>query len=137
MGGGAVWRLREHGFWREDGYFFALGAGFPVLRALSEARLPAYNESMAKVWESNSVDAQEAQQETQQFDQSEQLRVQAVADDKERVGRLKAQEARKVQALQLTRARIREQLSRTSNERYTLLLNTELQQIEGELAKLG
>jgi hypothetical protein len=89
---------------------------------------------MAKGWESKSV---EAQQETQQFDQSEQLRVQAVADDKERVGRLKAQEARKVQALQLTRARIREQLSRTSNERYTLLLNTELQQIEGELAKLG
>jgi hypothetical protein len=89
---------------------------------------------MANGWESKSV---EAQQETQQFDQSEQLRVQAVADDKERVGRLKAQEARKVQALQLTRARIREQLSRTSNERYTLLLNTELQQIEGELAKLG
>jgi hypothetical protein len=93
---------------------------------------------MANVWEGNSVEAQqEMEQEAQQFDQSEQLRAQAVADDKERVGRLKAQEARKVQALQLTRARIREQLSRTSNERYTLLLNTELQQIEGELAKLG
>jgi hypothetical protein len=44
--------------------------------------------------------------------------------------------ARKVQALTLTRARIREQLSRTSNERYTLLLNTELQQIDSELTKL-
>jgi hypothetical protein len=87
---------------------------------------------MANVWESNSVDAQEAQQ----FDQSEQVRAQEVVDEKERVGRLKAEEARKVQALQMTRARIREQLSRTSNERYTLLLNTELQQIEGELAKL-
>jgi hypothetical protein len=36
----------------------------------------------------------------------------------------------------LTRARICEQIARTSNERYTLLLNTELQQIDGELAKL-
>jgi hypothetical protein len=88
---------------------------------------------MAKVWEGSSA---EAQQETQQFDQSEQARLQEVADDKERVGRLKAETARKVQALQLTRARIREQLARTSNERYTSLLNTELQQIEGELAKL-
>ncbi len=88
---------------------------------------------MANVWEGNSA---EAQQETQQFDQSEQVRLQEVADNNERVGRLKAEVARKVQALQLTRARIREQLSRTSNERYTSLLNTELQQIEGELAKL-
>lgn len=89
---------------------------------------------MANGWESKSV---EAQQEMQQFDQSEQSRLQEIVDNKERVGRLKAEEARKVQALQLTRARIREQLSRTSNERYTLLLNSELQQIEGELAKLG
>ena len=47
-----------------------------------------------------------------------------------------AADLRKVQALKLNRARIREQLSRTSNERYTLLLNTEMQQIDGELAKL-
>ena len=75
--------------------------------------------------------------EEQQIDQLEQVRMQEKADDEERAGRLKAEEARKVQALQLTRARIREQLSRTSNERYTLLLNTELQQIESDLAKLG
>jgi hypothetical protein len=118
--------------------YFALMAGFPALRALSEARLPAYNESMANGWDTNSVEAQqETQQEAQQFDQSEQAHAQEVVDEKERVGRLKAEEARKVQALQMTRARIREQLARTSNERYTLLLNTELQQIEGELAKLA
>ena len=120
-------------FWRDGWIFFALRAGFPALSALSGARRPAYNECMANVWEGNSA---EAQQETQQFDQSEQIRLQEVADNNERVGRLKAEVARKVQALQLTRARIREQLSRTSNERYTSLLNTELQQIEGELAKL-
>jgi hypothetical protein len=75
--------------------------------------------------------------ETLQIDQQEQIRAQEIADTKERQGRLKAEEARKVQALQLTRARIREQLARTSNERYTLLLNTELQQIDGELSKLA
>jgi len=84
---------------------------------------------MANGWESKSVEAQ-------QIDQQEQIRSQEVVDEKERLGRLKAEVARKVQSLQLTRARIREQLSRTSNERYTLLLNTELQEIDGELAKL-
>jgi hypothetical protein len=102
---------------------------FPSLFALYEALQAAYNESMANGWESNSAEAQ-------QIDQPEQIRAQEIVDEKERVGRLKAEEARKVQALQLTRARIREQLARTSNERYTLLLNTELQQIESDLAKL-
>jgi len=85
---------------------------------------------MANGWESKSV-------ETLQIDQHEQIRTQEIADARERLDRLKAEEARKIQALQLTRARIREQLARTSNERYTLLLNTELQQIDGELAKLA
>ena len=84
---------------------------------------------MANGWESKSVEAQ-------QIDVQEQIRSQEIVDEKERVGRLQAVEARKVQALKMTRARIREQLSRTSNERYTLLLNTELQQIDDELAKL-
>ncbi len=84
---------------------------------------------MAKGWESKSV-------EEQQIDRQEQVRSQEVVDENERLGRLKAEEARKVQALKLTRARICEQLARTSNERYTQLLNTELNQIDGELAKL-
>jgi len=85
---------------------------------------------MANGWESKSVEAP-------QMEQSEQVRSQEIVDAKERQDRLNANEARKVQALQLTRARIREQLSRTSNERYTILLNTELKQIDGELAKLA
>jgi len=84
---------------------------------------------MANGWESKSVEAP-------QIDQQEQVRSQEIVDERERLGRLKAEEARKVQSLQLTRARICEQLSRTSNERYTLLLNTELREIDGELAKL-
>lgn len=47
-----------------------------------------------------------------------------------------AEQARKVQALKLNRARICEQLSRSSNERYIQMLNSELQQIESDLAKL-
>lgn len=104
-------------------------AGFPALLALCKTLRPAYNQFMANGWESKSVEAQ-------QIDQQEQIRSQEIVDERERQGRLKAEVARQVQSLQLTRARIREQLSRTSNERYTLLLNTELQQIDGELAKL-
>jgi hypothetical protein len=85
---------------------------------------------MANGWESKTVEAM-------QIDLHEQIRSQEIVDARERSDRLKAEEARKVQALQMTRARIREQLSRTSSERYTLLLNTELQQIDGELAKLA
>jgi hypothetical protein len=85
---------------------------------------------MANGWESKTV-------EEQQLDQQQQVLEQQVVNNKERLGRLMAEEARKVQALKLTRARICEQLSRTSNERYTSLLNTELQQIDGELAKLA
>jgi hypothetical protein len=84
---------------------------------------------MAKGWESKSV-------EDQQIDQQEQIRSQEIVDEKERLDRHNAEETRKVQALKLTRARICEQIARTSNERYMLLLNTELQQIDSELAKL-
>ena len=60
-----------------------------------------------------------------------------VVDNKQALARSKAEEARRVQTLKMMRARIREQLSRTTNERYTELLNSELQQIEADLEKLG
>jgi len=58
-------------------------------------------------------------------------------EQKLREERKRAETARQVQALKLMRARIREQLARSSNERYTQLLTGELQQIESDLAKLG
>ena len=85
---------------------------------------------MANALETNSVEAQAV-------DQLDANGVQQLEEEKQLATRLKAEEARKIQALRMTRARIREQLSRTSNERYVLLLNTELQQIESELAKLA
>ena len=69
--------------------------------------------------------------------ESDSTEVQVTIEAKQNLDRLKAEEARKVQALKMTRARICEQLSRTSNERYTMLLNTELQQIESDLEKLA
>jgi hypothetical protein len=85
---------------------------------------------MANGWESKSVEEQQSIQEQESG-------VPVVPEDKkDELARRKAEAARKVQALKLTRARIREQLSRTSNERYTQLLNTELQQIEAELSTL-
>ncbi|PSH04541.1 MAG: hypothetical protein CXZ00_06900 [Acidobacteria bacterium] len=85
---------------------------------------------MANGWESKSV---EEQQLDQQIDSQETTG----EDEKVRIRRLKAEEARKLQALKLTRARITEQLSRTSNERYTQLLNSELKQIDSDLAELA
>ena len=85
---------------------------------------------MANVLESKIV-------EVQAIDQLEQNSPQGRVEDKLAAMRLKAEEARSIQALQMARARVREQLSRTSNERYTMLLNSELQQIESELAKLA
>jgi hypothetical protein len=58
------------------------------------------------------------------------------AEQKLLAERKKAETARRVQALNLMRARIREQLARSGNERYTQLLQNELQQIESDLAKL-
>jgi hypothetical protein len=85
---------------------------------------------MANALESKSV-------EMQAIDQFEQNGAQGIVEARQVAERLKAEETRKIQALQMTRARIREQLSRTSNERYTMLLNTELQQIESDLKKLA
>jgi hypothetical protein len=74
---------------------------------------------MANVLESKSMEAAEG------------------SEDKQSVVRRNADQARRIQALTMMRARIREQLARTSNERYTELLNSELQQIEGDLQKLA
>ena len=85
---------------------------------------------MANVLESKTVEAQETEQ-------LEQNSPRETVEEKQVATRLKAEETRRIQALRMTRARVREQLSRSSNERYTTLLNTELQQIESELAKLA
>jgi hypothetical protein len=85
---------------------------------------------MANGGDPNSVEAQQATQpETTPAAES--------ADEKQRLERLKADQKRKIQSLTLTRARICDQLSHSTNERYTAMLNSELELIDAELAKLG
>ncbi|HVP64467.1 MAG TPA: hypothetical protein VMT82_06210 [candidate division Zixibacteria bacterium] len=81
---------------------------------------------MAKGWESKSVEEQQQLAETP-------VSKEQIEQNKERE---KAENARKVQALKLNIARIREQLDRTSNERYQQMLNNELEHLQAELSSL-
>jgi hypothetical protein len=81
---------------------------------------------MAKGWESKSVEEQQQLAETT-------LTKEQIAQNKQRE---KAEQARKVQALKLNVARIREQLDRATNERYRQMLNNELEQLQAELSSL-
>ncbi len=81
---------------------------------------------MARGWESKSVEEQ----------QNQSLQKPLTQEDKDRLSRQKAEKMRKIQALQLNRARIREQLERSSNDRYKELLNRELEHLEKELKQL-
>jgi hypothetical protein len=81
---------------------------------------------MARGWESKSVEEQ----------QNESLQQSVSQDEKDRLKRVNADKMRTIQALQLNRARIREQLERSSNERYKELLTRELEHLEEQLKQL-
>ncbi len=81
---------------------------------------------MARGWESKSVEEQ----------QNQSLQKPLTQEDKDRLSREKAEKMRKIQALNLNRARIREQLERSTNDRYKELLNRELEHLESELRQL-
>ena len=55
--------------------------------------------------------------------------------EKERVSREKAIRMREVQSLKLSCARVKEQLQRSQNSRYSELLQRELRHLESELAR--
>jgi hypothetical protein len=76
---------------------------------------------MARGWESKSVEEQQnqAQQTVSQ-------------DEKDALKRQNAEKMRKIQALKLNRARIREQIERSTNDRYKELLGRELEHLEHE-----
>ena len=56
--------------------------------------------------------------------------------EKERIARAKAIHTREVQTLRLSCARVREQMQRSQNPRYSELLERELRHLEKELARL-
>jgi hypothetical protein len=80
---------------------------------------------MARGWESKSVEEQQ--------NQSQQTISQ---DEKDALKRQNAEKMRKIQALKLNRARIREQIERSTNDRYKELLGRELEHLEHELKQL-
>ncbi len=81
---------------------------------------------MARGWESKSVEEQQSQSSEPLSKEDQQRQKKALNADK----------ARSIQALTLTRARIMEQLERSTNDRYKELLNRELAHVDGELATL-
>ena len=87
---------------------------------------------MARGWESKSVEEQ--QQVSQQTQEA--ATTQIAAGDKDEADRQKAEKTRKVQAINLACARVREQLERSANPRYVELLNAELKHLEDELQAL-
>jgi transcription initiation factor IIE alpha subunit len=80
---------------------------------------------MANGSEANSV---LEQQTTNEFFLSDQ--------EKERTARVKAIHMREVQTLELSCARVREQMQRSHNARYSEMLERELRHLEKELARL-
>jgi hypothetical protein len=90
-------------------------------------RFVSYNGSMARGWESKSVEEQQSQLTAPPLTKEEKERLKKAQD---------AEKARQLQALQLTRARVVEQLERSSNERYNELLNRELAHIDASITEL-
>lgn len=82
---------------------------------------------MARGWESKSIEEQQAEftaPPLSKEDRDRQIKAQ------------NAEKARQLQALMLTRARVLEQLERSSNDRYNELLNRELAHIDSGITAL-
>jgi hypothetical protein len=79
---------------------------------------------MATGWESKSVLEQQLSTQTP-----------FIEAEKERISREKAIRTRELQTLRLSCARVREQLQRSQNPRYSELLQRELHHLEDELAR--
>ena len=94
---------------------------------LRETCEEGHNRDMAKGWESKSVEEQ----------QSLAMQVSVSEEERERLSRERVEKLRHVQALQMNRARVVEQLGKTSNERYRGMLQQELDFLQAEIEKLG
>jgi hypothetical protein len=79
---------------------------------------------MARGWESKSVEEQQSE-----FSKP------SSQDGKRATTKEEAARAQRVQALQLARANVRQQLERAQNERHKELLQRELEHLDREIAK--
>src|SRR5512135_1407890 len=86
-----------------------------------------HNKGMAKGWESKSVEEQ----------QSLATQVALTEGERERLSRERVEKVRQVQALQMNRARVVQQMEKCTNERYRGMLQQELDHLQREIEKLG
>ncbi len=82
---------------------------------------------MAKGWESKSVEEQ----------QSLVSQTPLTEEDRERLSHERVEKVRRVQSLQMTRARVIQQMEKCTNDRYRGMLQQELDFLQAELEKLG
>ncbi len=86
-----------------------------------------HNRDMAKGWESKSVEEQ----------QSLASQVAVTEEERERLSHDRVEKLQQVQALQMNRARVVEQMAKTTNERYRGMLEKELEFLQKEIEKLS
>jgi hypothetical protein len=82
---------------------------------------------MAKGWESKSVEEQ----------QSLASQTPISDEDRQRLSKERADKMRSLQALNLSRARVVQQMERCTNDRYREMLQNELSHLESEIKKLS
>jgi hypothetical protein len=82
---------------------------------------------MAKGWESKSVEEQ----------QSLATELPITEIERERLSRERVEKVQQVQALQMNRARVVQQMEKCTNERYRGMLQQELDYLQREIKKLG
>jgi hypothetical protein len=85
------------------------------------------NRDMAKGWESKSVEEQ----------QSLATQVPITEGERERLSRERVEKVQQVQALQMNRVRVVQQMEKCTNERYRGMLQQELDHLQREIEKLG
>lgn len=82
---------------------------------------------MAKGWESKSVEEQ----------QSLASQTPLTDEDRQRLTREHADKMRSLQALNMSRTRVLQQIERCTNDRYRQMLQSELAHLEAEIQKLS
>jgi phage terminase Nu1 subunit (DNA packaging protein) len=86
-----------------------------------------HNRDMAKGWESKSVEEQ----------QSLLSQVPVTEEERQRLSHEHVEKLRQVHALEMNRARVVEQMAKTTNERYRGMLQQELDFLQTEIKKFG
>ena len=89
--------------------------------------LEGYNSYMAKGWESKSVEEQ----------QSLASQTPLTDEDRERLSHERVEKVRRLQALNMSRVRVAQQMDRCGNDRYREMLQQEMNYLDAEIKKVS